>query len=129
VGTALAACGVKTSSLPGVRHCWHHEKSSGHVLAAEELANGLKDFPIPGVKKFIKVEPSDFKSALNGKKGIIFFKGYWQRTVNGKKGVIQKSQWRPYRFMEWFSLGASTIYCPYVSKDRLSRARLRSFSI
>ncbi|WP_334119784.1 T6SS effector amidase Tae4 family protein [Limnobacter sp.] len=85
VGAALAACGVKTGSLPGVRHCWHHEKSSGHTLAAEELASGLSKLPIPGVKKAIKVEPSDFKSALNGKKGIIFFKDYWQRTVNGKK--------------------------------------------
>ncbi len=85
VGTALAACGVKTNYLSGVRHCWHHEKSSGHTLAAEELANGLKNFHIPGIMKVIKVEPSEFKRALNGKNGIIFFKDYWQRTVNGKR--------------------------------------------
>ncbi len=85
VGVALAACGVKTGLLPGVRHCWHHEISSGHVLAAEELANGLKRFPVSGLKKSIKVTPNEFKSALNGRKGIIFFKDYWQRTTNGKR--------------------------------------------
>jgi hypothetical protein len=67
VGTALAACGVKTGSLPGVRHCWQHHQSSGHTLAAEELAYGLSMMPIAGVRKAIKVNPSDFKSALNGK--------------------------------------------------------------
>ena len=85
VGAALADCGVNTSVLPGVRHCWHHEKSHGHTLAAEELANGLKNFPIPGIKTLEKIDPSSFKSNLNGKKGIIFFKDYWQRTNNGKK--------------------------------------------
>lgn len=85
VGVALVACGVKTSALPGVRHCWHHEKSHGHALAAEELANGLKNMPIPGIGALIKVEPAKFKATLSGKKGIIFFKDYWQRTSNGKK--------------------------------------------
>jgi hypothetical protein len=54
-------------------------------LAAEELAYGLSMMPIAGVRKAIKVNPSDFKSALNGKTGIVYFKDYWQRTVNGNK--------------------------------------------
>lgn len=85
VGAALAACGVKTNTLPGVRHCWHHDKSEGHTLAAEELANGLAKVHVPGIKKMRKVNPSEFKSDLFGKKGIVFFKDYWQRTVGGKK--------------------------------------------
>ncbi len=89
VGSALAEIGVNTSILPGVRHCWHHNKSKGHTLAAEELANGLKRFPISGIKKLEKIEPSEFKSKLWGRKVIIFFKDYWQRTNNGKKEAFR----------------------------------------
>ena len=86
VGVALAKCGVKTSNIPGATHCWHgHDKSQGHVIRAEELANGLNKFPIAGIHKVIKVNPDDFANELLGKKGIIFFKDYWQRTSNGKK--------------------------------------------
>ena len=49
VGVALAGCGVNTRRLPGVRHCWQHKNIPGHTLAAEELANGLKNSPVPGV--------------------------------------------------------------------------------
>lgn len=85
IGAALAACGVEPSRLPGVRHCWYHNKSEGHILGAEELAKGLKNFPIAGIRTVQNVEPQNFKSALRGKRGIIFFKDYWQRTVNGKR--------------------------------------------
>jgi hypothetical protein len=85
VGAALAACGIKTNTLPGVRLCWQHEKSVGHALSAEGLACGLKSMPIPGIKKLEKIPPAEFKKQLNGRKGIIFFKDYWQRTNKGKK--------------------------------------------
>ena len=55
------------------------------MLAAEELAKGLKSFPIAGIGKLQEIEPSEFAEKLRGKKGIIFFKDYWQRTINGKK--------------------------------------------
>src|SRR5690554_8031299 len=79
-GAALAACGVKTGSLLGVRHCWHHDKFSGHTLAADVLANGLSKLPIPGVKKAIKVDDSEIMSDVNEKKGIIFVDYYWKGT-------------------------------------------------
>ena len=79
VGVALQACGVNTAHIPGARHCWYHDKSAGHVLAAEELANGLKRYPIPGLGKLQKVQPEEFKNILRGKRGIIFFKDYWRR--------------------------------------------------
>lgn len=89
VGAALAACGVNTASLPGVPHCWHHAKSSGHTLAAEELAMGLRRSAVPGVRELVEIAPPEFKGALSGKKGIIFFKDYWQRTINGKQELFR----------------------------------------
>lgn len=80
VGVALAKCGVNTSALPGVTHCWHgHKKSEGHVIRAEELANGLKKTPVSGIGKIIQVDPKNFSNELSGKTGIIFFKDYYQR--------------------------------------------------
>jgi hypothetical protein len=85
VGATLAACGVNTSLLPGVRHCWQHEKSKGHALAAEELATGLKIRPAVGMKQPTLVNPAEFTSVLRGKRGVIFFKDYWRRTVDGRE--------------------------------------------
>lgn len=79
VGVALASCGVDTTKIPGVVHCWHHENKEGHILRAEELANGLSHASIRGVGKQKEVKPADLKKALKGKTGIIFFKDYWQR--------------------------------------------------
>lgn len=81
LGVALASSGVKTTNLvPKGRHCWHHESSQGHVLAAEELANGLARFPIGGIQKKIKIDPATFQKDISGKKGIIFFKDFWTRN-------------------------------------------------
>lgn len=86
VGVALAKCGVDTSAIPGVVHCWHgHAKSEGHVIRAEELANGLARISLAGLQPVIKIDPKDFARRLSGKKGIIFFKDYWRRTIAGNK--------------------------------------------
>lgn len=86
VGVSLAKSGVKTYLIPGATHCWHkHDKSKGHIIRAEELANGLNKFYIAGLHKMVKVSPGNFSKELSGKKGIIFFKDYWQRTNNEKK--------------------------------------------
>ena len=75
VGVSLAECGIKTASIPGAIHCWHgHDKSEGHVIRAEELANGLTKISLPGLKPVIKVNPNEFSKKISGKKGIIFFK-------------------------------------------------------
>lgn len=81
LGTALSRNGVDTTNLvPKGRHCWHHESSQGHVLAAEELANGLVRFPIAGVHKCLKIDPNTFQKDISGKNGIIFFKDFWARS-------------------------------------------------
>lgn len=83
VGSALAKCGVKTTLLvKKSRHCWHHNVSEGHTLAAEELAAGLKKVKIEGIGKALEIKPEKFKSQLAGKKGIVFFKDYWLRSAD-----------------------------------------------
>ncbi len=89
MGVALTACGVQTTKLPGVRHCWQHNKSQGHVLSAEELAVGLSSQTIAGLSKKNEISTEEFSAELKGKTGIIFFKDYWQRTVNGKKETFR----------------------------------------
>ncbi len=92
MGTCLAKCGVDTTQIPGVRHCWFpgHE-NNGHTLAAEELANGLTKYPIAGVQKIRKINPENFSTSLHGKTGIIFFKDYWERILPNAGGVESRS--------------------------------------
>lgn len=79
LGTALAKCGYDVTQLP-VHFCWHHPKSAGHILRAEELANALRRKTPPGVFPVVKVEVENFDSVLRGTTGIIFFKDFWQRN-------------------------------------------------
>ena len=55
------------------------------MIRAEELAKGLEKIKLSGLKLVIKIDPKDFSNKVSGKKGIIFFKDYWQRTVSGYK--------------------------------------------
>lgn len=81
VGHALAKCGVDTTKLvPKSRHCWFHDYSLGHVLAAEELAAALEKVRIPGINIPSNIEPKNFSERIAGRKGIIFFKDYWTRS-------------------------------------------------
>ncbi|GGB22292.1 T6SS effector amidase Tae4 family protein [Agarivorans gilvus] len=81
MGSCLAANGVDTTKLVSrKRHCWHHELSHGHVLAAEELANGLSRNRISGIDKKVLVDPLSFQKTISGKSGIIFFKDFWNRS-------------------------------------------------
>ncbi len=105
VGVALSACGFNTANIPGARHCWYHKKSAGHVLAAEELANGLIKYPIAGLGKVQKIDPSKFKNKLAAHKGVIFFKDYWSR--NGESYRNRSGDhidlWNGIRLTDWFT--------------------------
>jgi len=62
----LARCGVDTSRIPGVIHCWHgHSKSQGHTIRSEELAKGLERHSVflSGIQRIQKVNPREFGSA------------------------------------------------------------------
>lgn len=90
VGVSLVKCGIKTTSIPGVTHCWHgHPKSEGHVIRAEELANGLVKMRLANLKSVVKINPTEFSSEISGKRGIVFFKDYWRRTNDGKKETFR----------------------------------------
>ncbi|MCK0163294.1 T6SS effector amidase Tae4 family protein [Marinobacter sp. S6332] len=80
VGAALARCGFNTRALPGARHCWYHDKSAGHVLAAQELASALAELTIPGIGSVQRLSAKEFMEKADGKNGVVFFKNYWQRS-------------------------------------------------
>jgi hypothetical protein len=83
LGTALSRAGVK--SIPGVHTCWLKEhKGAGHYLLAEELANGLRRASIPGILPVKEIPSKNFQANILGRTGIIFFRDYWQRNINGK---------------------------------------------
>ena len=108
MGACLAKSGVNTTKIVSKnRHCWQHDVSYGHILAAEELANGLKRCIIPGIQKMDKFDSSQFQRELNHKQGIIFFKDFWQRTINGKKEIFRNRSgdhidlWNGSRLTDW----------------------------
>lgn len=109
MGTCLARCGIDTSKIPGVTHCWYHDKSDGHVIRAEELAKGLTRYTIVGIQKIQLVAPNEFEKVLASKTGIIFFKDYWRRENNGKKEAFRNRSgdhidlWNGSRLTDWTS--------------------------
>ena len=110
VGASLAKRGVNISRIPEALHCWHkHDKSLGHIIRAEELANGLNRHIIPRLQKAVKGSPDDFAKKLSGKRGIIFFKDDDQRTNNGKKESVRNRSgdhidlWNGSRLTNWFT--------------------------
>ncbi len=103
VGAALARCGVDTKEIPGARHCWQHDSGEGHVLSAEELANGLEKVIIPGVQKVIKHTPEKFLESTKGVTGIVFFKDYWYRSTDqqGSPSGDHIDLWNGSRLTDW----------------------------
>ena len=106
VGAALAKCGVNTASLvPEKRHCWFHNTHDGHILSAEELANGLIRTKIPGINPPQELTPVNYKSVISGKIGIIFFKDYWLRDTDKKDKPTGDhiDLWNKNRITDWSS--------------------------
>ena len=88
LGVALASSGIDTRTFPGTAHCWHHKKTEGHTLRAEELAKGLverqgflawlgKRQEVWKPRETPQKKPREVAQSLKGKKGIIFFKDYY----------------------------------------------------
>ncbi len=106
MGTALAKQGVDTKTLvPKGRHCWFHDIKEGHILSAEELANGLQKTKLPGVEMALNIPGNDFKSKIAGKKGIIYFHNYWMRSQDkpGQPTGDHIDLWNGSRLTDWFS--------------------------
>lgn len=104
LGAALSSNGVKTTNLvPKARHCWYHNTSDGHILAAEELASGLTNYSMPGVSHKESVNPATYQKELAGRKGIIFFKDFWQRDgeIYRNRSGDHIDLWNGSRLTDW----------------------------
>lgn len=125
VGVALTACGVDTTKIPGVRHCWQHDKSAGHVLAAEELAKGLTNYTIPGLGRVRKVDSENFTKELSGRTGIIFFKDYWQREGEAfaNRSGDHIDLWNGARLTNWFAWANFQIENIFISRPGYKRSK------
>jgi hypothetical protein len=105
IGNALSICGFDTTTLPDAEHCWHHPKSEGHILRAEQLANALLKVRPTSFEKGIKIPPKNFKQYISGKSGIIYFKDYWLRStdpINNPTGD-HIDLWNGSRLTDWTS--------------------------
>jgi len=81
---AIVESGQELDNFKGVS-CWNCEDKNGkHALRAEELAQWLVDHPSEVGATAIELTGSNYEDYVQGKKGIIFFKDYWQR--NGESG-------------------------------------------
>ena len=105
VGNALVKCGSDTSKLIGAEHCWHHAKSEGHILRAQQLADALKRNRPSEFSAGKSIPIKDFKKHISGQKGIIFFKDYWLRNsdpINNPTGD-HIDLWNGSRLTDWSS--------------------------
>ena len=88
MGVCLKDAGIPASSIRGAITCGqakltNHAQDHMHFIRAKELANALRRASIPGVGSVHSLQtPQDFANELNGRKGIIFFNGYWWRSTD-----------------------------------------------
>jgi len=109
LGVCLQNGGIDTTRIPGVTRCWYHNIIEGHIIRAEEFAKALKQHSpfLSGIQRIQEVNPIDFKNTIAGKRGIIFYKDYWRRTVNGKKECFRNRSgdhidlWNGARLTDW----------------------------
>jgi len=105
LGVALRRSGANLNGLFGVRYCWQHPKSEGHVLAAEEMAKALSRTMIPGLRSMKKIKPQEFEEELIGQQGIIFLKDFWRRggETFGNRSGDHIDLWNGRRLTDWLS--------------------------
>lgn len=86
MGVCLTKSGFDLATIKApsrLTFCAFHDKTEGHTLRAQELANGLihfADLYQAGVAAKEDVVPKGFRDAIKGRAGIIFFADYWERT-------------------------------------------------
>jgi len=78
--------GVDLSTYKGSK-CWSHAGKK-HSLLASDLAHWLSSNTPPNFGKKEKILPNSFQETLKGRKGVIYFKDYWQR---GKESFSSRS--------------------------------------
>lgn len=81
---ALQNTGITLNSFNGVT-CWgceSIENNNQHAIRAQELADWLLHSNINGLSSVVTLTGDNFKDYISGKKGIVFFKDYWQRETD-----------------------------------------------
>ncbi len=91
MGVCLRRSGVPASAIRGALTCNQakltgHGHDDMHFIRARELAQALRSASIPGVGPVYSLNnPGDFANELDGRKGLIFFNGYWWRSTDTSK--------------------------------------------
>ena len=123
MGVCLHGAGVTIDQMGRVATCEFHPREEMHCLNAQQTADAIGNLKLPGmhpIEKIIGPDVDNFYDRLFGRRGIVFFKDYWTRTLevkgpNGMESVKEKAPtgdhidvWNGYRtsaawLMEWFS--------------------------
>lgn len=88
MGVCLKRSGVTLGQVRGALTCGqakltHHANDEMHFIRAREVANALRGTSIAGIGPVGSItDPKSFAEELDGRKGIIFFNGYWWRTTD-----------------------------------------------
>jgi hypothetical protein len=91
MGVCLKRSGVQPGQIRGALTCNQaagtgHGADAMHFVRAHEVANALNGANIPGLsQKILLKNPADFANELSGRKGLIYFSGYWWRTEDTKR--------------------------------------------
>lgn len=88
MGVCLRRSGVQVAAIRGALTCNQakltgHGKGDMHYIRARELAKALRNTSIPGIGPVYSLSnASDFANELDGRRGLIFFNGYWWRHTD-----------------------------------------------
>lgn len=133
VSQSLYSCGVLLKSFKGTK-CWAcpSKDNAGkgiHAIRAQELASYLSTQPFAGCPAPQSFTGTTYEAAVKGKKGIIFFKDYWQRQGESGRTGDHIDLWRE---SELASIGGALSFIrqtfPNISENYLDMSDLRRAS-
>jgi len=133
VSQALYSCGILLKSFKGTK-CWAcpSKDSSGkgiHAIRAQELASYLSTKPFAGCPTPQSFTGSTYEAKVKGKKGIIFFKDYWQRQGESGRTGDHIDLWRESKLA---SIGGTLTFIrqtfPAIAESYLEMSDLRRSS-
>jgi hypothetical protein len=122
MGVSLKAAGVTIGQLGGITTCSYHPREEMHLLNAQQTADAINRLGLSPVEKYVGADAANFYPKVFGRRGIIFIKDYWYRSIPGGRDAEGKQLytketvptgdhidvWNGYRttaafLMEWFS--------------------------
>ncbi|MEZ5774483.1 MAG: T6SS effector amidase Tae4 family protein [Hyphomicrobiaceae bacterium] len=124
MGVCMHRAGITIGELGGVATCSFHGREEMHTLNAQQMGDAISRLRydnLSPVEKLTGADAAGFYTKIINRRGFIFFKDYWARSVaiKGPAGttewVHEKSPtgdhvdlWNGYRtsanwLMEWFS--------------------------